>query len=1043
MVPCMKQWGNGMNPGNSPQPLPSGQTLTFLFADLEGSTHLWEQYPQAMKAALEHHDALLRAAVENARGQVVKTTGDGLLAVFASVVDGVRAAIDAQQRLANEPWGETGPLRVRMGLHAGEAQLRQHDYYGPAVNRAARLMSAAHGGQVLLSAAAAGLVVDLLPAESGLRDLGEHRLKDLERSEHIFQLLHPDLTADFPPLATLDIRPNNLPAQPTPLVGRTAELSDILTRLNTRDVHLLTLTGAGGIGKTRLALQAAAELVDCFADGVYFVDLAPIRDPEAVPAAIAQTLGLRETSDRPQIDELKEQLRDKTMLLLLDNFEQVTPAAAQVVELLRDCTGLKLLVTSREALRVRGEYIFPISPLALPQVGPKAPSIDQLSQVEAVRLFVERAQAVKPDFELTPENARAVAEICVRLDGLPLAIELAAARIRLFSPQALLDRLESRLKLLRGGARDLPVRQQTLRDAIEWSYELLDEGEQRLFAVLAVFVGGCTFEAAEAVWGHLQPRDALGVDILDGVSSLVEKSLLRQVDPGRGEPRLMMLETIREYAGERLKAEPALHAAVCQAHAAYFADFLQRQWQRLKSHRQGETFEALAADIENARAAWAYWVAAGDLEQLKACFDSLWLLYDRRGWYQATTDIIKDRLAVLATAPASPERTEQEIVLQTSLARVLLSVKGYTAEVEQAYTRALELSETVGEIPQLYPVLRGLGSLYGYLSQYDKAFQIAERVVSLAESLDDDSMRLDGQLVLGYNLVFKGQVEQGMEILEGVLGAYDPDQFHAGGLRVGNDPGVICNSVTALILWAQGFPDRALERANQAVGLARRLNYPFSLAYALFHNGLLHLWRQEPAPAGERASAVLEIAQEHDFLVWQAVAACLHGAALAGQGSPAEGLTKVGQGIRMYQGLNTPPTFWPMLLHMQAGVYAQAGEPAQGLRVLDQALALFPPDGKSFTFGDFYRLKGDLLLELPGDRAGEAEAWFERALKLGQQLGLPGLELRAAIRLGRLWQAQGRAEGGRQLLGDIYARFNEGFTTVDLVAAKELIEALE
>ncbi|MGA7903130.1 MAG: AAA family ATPase [Terrimicrobiaceae bacterium] len=322
---------------------------------------------------------------------------------------------------------------------------------------------------------------------------------------------------------------------------------DLLMREN---VRLVTLTGPGGTGKTRLALQAAADLIDRFEDGVFFVDLAPIREPESVLAAIARTVGLRETSDRPLLDKLNEELRDRMMLLLLDNFEQVTAAAPQVGELLRDCRQLKLLVTSREVLRVRGEHVFPVPRLALPKADLKQPSIEQLTHCEAIRLFIERAQVVKPDFELTNETASAVAEICLRLDGLPLAIELATARISLFSPQALLERLGSRLKLLRGGARDLPVRQQTLRDTIDWSYELLDSGEQRLFALLSVF-RGCTFAAVEVVASGMKRLDETGVDILDGLTSLVDKSLIRRADQGTGEPRLLMLETIREYAAER------------------------------------------------------------------------------------------------------------------------------------------------------------------------------------------------------------------------------------------------------------------------------------------------------------------------------------------------------------------------------------------------------------------------------------------------------------------------------------------------------------
>ena len=491
-------------------------------------------------------------------GRSVKTTGDGLMAFFASALDGVNACLQAQRNLTDEPWGETGPLRVRMGLHVGEAQPRGGDFYGPAVNRAARLMSVAHGGQVLLSAAAAGLVADLLPDEASLRDLGEHRLKGLDRPEHIFQLLHPDLVVDFPPLASIDLRPNNLPAQSTPLVGRETELAEILTRLTSPDVRLLTLTGPGGIGKTRLALEAAADLIDRFEDGVFLVDLAPIRDPEFVPTAIAQALGLRETSERPLLDELKEQLRVKSILLLFDNFEQVTAAAPLVLELLQACPRLKVLVTSREALHIRGEYVFPVPTLALPKGNHKPPTIDQLIHNEAVQLFSERAQAVKHDFKLTDENVTSIAEICLRLDGLPLAIELAAARVRLFSPQALLERLGSRLQFLRGGARDLPIRQQTLRNAIDWSFELLDANEQHLFELISVFPGGCLLEAVEVAATRVERLDETGMDVLDGVTSLLEKSLIRQADQDGGQPRLVMLETIREFAVERLEDDSGI-----------------------------------------------------------------------------------------------------------------------------------------------------------------------------------------------------------------------------------------------------------------------------------------------------------------------------------------------------------------------------------------------------------------------------------------------------------------------------------------------------
>ena len=439
------------------------------------------------------------------------------------------------------------------------------------------------------------------------------------------------------------------------------------------------------------------------------------------------------------------------MLSLLDNFEQVTVAASTMAELLRDCPELKMLVTSREALHVRGENVFPVPPLALPQVEFKHLSFEQVAQSEAVQLLVERAQTVKPSLQLTNENAQAVAEICVRLDGLPLAIELATARLNVFTPQALGERLGNRLKLLRGGARDLPARQQTLRDTIDWSYEMLDAGEQHLFELLSVF-SGATFEAVEAVASRIARFDDPGFDIFDGVSSLADKSLIRQMEEPHGESRLRMLETIREFASARLEEAPEFSAAARRAHAIYFAEFTQSQWQSLTGDGRETALTRLTADLENIKSAWRYWATEGNLEQLGKFTDSLWLLYDARGWYHATVELTTDLLQVLSTTVSTPERARQEIMLQTSLARALLATKGYTEEVEQAYARALELCQSAGEIPQLFPVLRGLSSFYILRNELEKGAQMGERILSLAEHLDDVDMKVEGHLVLGYNL---------------------------------------------------------------------------------------------------------------------------------------------------------------------------------------------------------------------------------------------------------------------------------------------------
>src|ERR671911_12211 len=499
--------------------------LTFLFTDVEGSTSLWERNSEAMSEALSRHDEILRAAIEAHDGRVFKTVGDAFHATFSTAPDALEAALEAQRALLCEEWPETGPLRVRMALHTGTAEERDADYFGPSLNRVARLLSAGHGGQILISLATEELVRDELPEETGLRDLGERRLKDLSRPERVFQITSSSLPSEFPPLKTLDSRRNNLPAQPTVLVGRERELDVVLALLRSpNNVRLLTLTGPGGTGKTRLGLQAAAELTDEFEDGVFFVALAAIADPTLVAPAIMRTLGLTESGNRPAEELLEGYLRDKQVLLVLDNFEQVLESAPLLDALILAAPGLKVLATSRTPLRLYGEHEFPVPPLSLPDTA-SVPPLESLTRYEAVRLFVDRARAIRPDFSLTEENAPAVIEICMRLDGLPLAIELAAARIKLLPPQAMLSRLDNRLKLLTGGARNLPERQRTLRSAIAWSYEMLDAGEETLFARLAVFSGGSTLEGIEAV---CDAQGDLPVDALEGVSSLLDKSLVRQ-----------------------------------------------------------------------------------------------------------------------------------------------------------------------------------------------------------------------------------------------------------------------------------------------------------------------------------------------------------------------------------------------------------------------------------------------------------------------------------------------------------------------------------
>ncbi len=802
-------------------------------------------------------------------------------------------------------------------------------------------------------------------------------------------------------------------------------------------MRLLTLTGPGGTGKTRLALQVAAELVDDFRDGAWFVNLAPIADPTQVASAIAQTLRVTENAGTSLVESLQSALRDRSLLLLLDNFEQILPAAPLISDLLAAAPRLKVLVTSRALLGLYGEHDFRVPPLQLPD--PKhLPPVERLSQYEAVRLFIERAQAARADFVITNENAPAVAEICARLDGLPLAIELAAARIRLLPPQALLQRLSSRLKLLTGGGRNLPARQQTLRGAIDWSYSLLAPAEQALFARLAVFVGGCTLEAIEAV---CNAEGDLDVDMLDGTASLVDKSLLRQVEGPESEPRLVMLETIREYAAERLAEDAGFSAAARRAHATFFAGFTQRQRERLAGPTREAALGEIEADIENVRSAWHYWVAEGDLEQRRGLTDGLWQLYDARDWYHAMVDLTNDLLKVLAATQSTPEHAEQEIMLRTSLARVLLANKGYTPEVEAAFTRALELCQGHGAIPQLLPVLRGLSVYYQMVGDIEKGARIGEQILSLAELSDDASMRVEGHLVVGSS-VFANDLRLGLEHLDKAIALYNPDRQRGRRFRLGTNPGVPCFTTSAFVLWMLGFPDRALERADGAVVLANRLDHPFSMAYALFHTSLLHLWRREMELVQARAQAALAIAEEHDFQIWRALATFMHSAALAGMGRAEEGMVQANRGMELYQGLTTPPVFWPLLLAIRAGISAQAGRPAEGVILIDKALDLVGQQVRDAVTPELCRIKGELLLACSPENPAEAEPWFLQALEIAQERQAHMVELRAAVSLSRVWREQGKTEQTRRMLSEAYGRFTEGFTTADLQEARALLAEL-
>ena len=588
----------GVQPPRAPT-LPTG-TVTFLFTDIEGSTRLVQALEDRYGELLADHCRIMRDAIASAGGIELGTEGDSFFAVFPSAAGGLEATVAAQRALAEHHWPDGVEVRVRMGLHTGEGKLGGENYLGLDVHRAARIAAAGHGGQILLSDTTSSLAAGGLPAGTSLRELGAHRLKDLANPERLFQLVVPDLPGDFPAPRTLDARANNLPVQLTSFIGREAEIAAVGALLDR--ARLVTLTGPGGTGKTRLGLQVAAERLTRYSDGVFVVELAPISDPDLVASAIASALSIREAANRPLLDTIHEWLRDRELLLVLDNFEQILDAAPLVTGLLSGAPRLHVLVTSRAVLHVHGEQEHPVPPLRIPDAA-NLPSVESLSQFEGVALFIERAMAVRPDFTITPEAAPAIAEIVARLDGLPLAIELAAAKAKLLGPEAILGRLGSRLAFLSGGARDLPARQQTLRQAIEWSYELLSPAEQALLRRVGVFVGGWTLEAFEAV---AQPG-ALGLDPFDAITALVDQSLVRREEAAHGEPRFTLLETIREFALEGL-ADAGELAGTRLRHAEHYLHAAETEEPKLT--QSAEAGDRVAHDHDNLRAALSWAVEA-------------------------------------------------------------------------------------------------------------------------------------------------------------------------------------------------------------------------------------------------------------------------------------------------------------------------------------------------------------------------------------------------------------------------------------------------
>jgi predicted ATPase/class 3 adenylate cyclase len=821
---------------------PTG-TVTFLFTDPDRDEAGDTDYAAAEKN-LARHDAILRQAIEAHGGYAYKIIRHTFQAAFSTASKAVLAAHDAQRALLAEDWGPY-PVHVRMALHTGVTEERGDDYYGPILNRVARVMSSGHGGQILLTQATQELLTDAPPPGVGLRHLGEHRLRDLIRPEHIYQLTSPDLPSEFPPLRTLTGKANNLPPQPTLIIGREKEVDACIEMLQRDDVWLVTLTGPGGIGKTRLALQVAAEMLDVFEHGTFFVPLAPITDPSLVASTIAQALDVREVGGQPVLEGLKEYLSDKEVLLVLDNFEQVVGAAALISDLLESAPRLKVLATSRAPLRISSEREMPVPPLRLPDhAHPPAP--EQLSQYEAVALFIARAVSVKPDFAINNENAPAVAEICYRLDGLPLAIELAAARVKMLSPAMLLARLDSRLKLLTGGARDLPARQQTLRGTIDWSYGLLEEAEKMLFARLAVFVGGCTLEAAEAVCCDFgvsildfglegDPKSVellpLGGEVIDLLESLVNKSLVAQIEDEEADLRFTMLETIREYATECMLASGE-EGALRRRHAECFLQVAEQALPKLRGPEQTEWMRRLEREHDNFRAALEWTRQTTDdpsnpkskIQNPKSevglrMATALWPFWWRRGYLTEGRGRVMAALALIDTEP-------------TLLRSNALYAAGYMACLQRDFEagrplldESLSIRRQLGEKKLIAVSLTGLAQASRLQGDYAEARRLQEESLQIAQELRDPASSASAFNNLGLDHTGLGDYEAARASLE---------QSLAISRRSGDDWGA-ATALNNLSLVARARQDYEIAEthAAESLRLRRALGDKFGIAFSL------------------------------------------------------------------------------------------------------------------------------------------------------------------------------------------------------------------
>ena len=901
---------------------PRAPLLTFLIADVRGYTRFTTEHGDEAAARLA--GAFARIAKEEAAaqgGEVIELRGDEALAVFSSARNALRTAVALQERFTRQMADEPSlPLTVGIGLDAGEAIPVEGGYRGGALNLAARLCSIAGGGEVFSSET----VIGLARKTDGIAfvDRGEVALKGLTTPVRVIQIAPEGTLPDaLPPLQPILVtHPTNLPGEPTPFIGREDEIVQVAGLLRDPHVRMVTLTGPGGTGKTRLALQVGNTLLYDFRDGVFFVNLAPLTDPALVPSSIAGVLGVQEEAGTDLLTRLVDAVQDKHLLLVLDNLEHLLDATAIIASLLEQCRDLHVLVTSRVPVHLSWEHVHAVPPLSIPDPH-HLPDLASLTQFEAVALFIDRARAARDTFTVTNENATAVAEICSRLDGLPLAIELAAARITLFPPAALLQRLDRRLKVLTGGAKDRPTRQQTLRGAIDWSYSLLTPEEQTLFARLSVFAGGCTFEAAEAV---ANPGGEL--DLLDGLASLVDKSLLREV--GEEEPRFVMLETIREYAREKLDGRGEADATH-RAHMAYVLQMAQAAEPELSGPNQGEWLARLAMELDNVRIALRWSLDAGEVSnalRLAAALFYLWLF------------------------------------------------RGYWSEGRRWLEEGLERAEGADRMVRGWALTR-LGGLMLQQNDLERATHVLREALELFRATHDRAGSGRALNALGIIANNRGQYDQAAAFFEESLGHLRDIGDRPGAARALGNLGMIALD--------QGRHDDAIERFDEAQIIFHELGDVHNIALTLLNLGVAALEGEDSS----RAETWLEeaLAMFRDLDARPSIALCLQNlASLAiDEGHLERARHLLRDGLVLARDLGPSRLLFGLITVAVSEAFAE-GRMEQTVRIAGAEATL------RMSYGQPRQLvnQGNLDEQLVAARAALGEDGFNRAWEQGQAMSL-------------------------------------------------------